>query len=57
MNRVAVLDTGQVGQTPAKGFQKHRFKVSLGSRGNICIIWCIPGMLRNDWTHAFKLLR
>jgi len=20
-------------------------------------LWCIPGFLRNEWTHAFKLLR
>ena len=23
----------------------------------LCILWCIPGFLRNDWTHAFKMLR
>jgi 8-hydroxy-5-deazaflavin:NADPH oxidoreductase len=23
----------------------------------LCILWCIPGFLHNDWTHAFKLLR
>src|SRR6266571_881955 len=23
----------------------------------LCILWCIPGFLRNDWTHAFRLLR
>jgi len=22
----------------------------------LCILWCIPGFLRNDWMHAFKLL-
>jgi predicted dinucleotide-binding enzyme len=22
----------------------------------LCMLWCIPGMLRNDWVHAFKLL-
>ncbi len=22
----------------------------------LCILWCIPGMLRNEWTHAFKLI-
>jgi 8-hydroxy-5-deazaflavin:NADPH oxidoreductase len=22
----------------------------------LCILWCIPGFTRNDWTHAFKLL-
>ena len=21
------------------------------------MLWCIPGFLRNEWTHAFKLLR
>jgi len=23
----------------------------------LCILWCIPGFLRGEWTHAFKLLR
>jgi predicted dinucleotide-binding enzyme len=23
----------------------------------LCVHWCIPGFLKNDWTHAFKLLR
>jgi predicted dinucleotide-binding enzyme len=23
----------------------------------LCILWCIPGILRGKWTHAFKLLR
>jgi 8-hydroxy-5-deazaflavin:NADPH oxidoreductase len=23
----------------------------------LCVLWCIPGMLRNDWAHAFKLLK
>lgn len=22
----------------------------------LCMLWCIPGFLRNDWSHAFKLL-
>jgi len=22
----------------------------------LCILWCIPGFSRNQWTHAFKLL-
>jgi len=22
----------------------------------LCMLWCIPGFLRNDWTHGFKLL-
>jgi hypothetical protein len=23
----------------------------------LCMLWCIPGFLRNDWMHAFKVLR
>jgi predicted dinucleotide-binding enzyme len=23
----------------------------------LCILWCIPGFARNDWLHAFKVLR
>ena len=23
----------------------------------LCNLWCIPGFLRNEWTHAFKLLK
>ena len=23
----------------------------------LCILWCIPGFLRNEWGHAFKLLQ
>jgi hypothetical protein len=23
----------------------------------LCMLWCIPGMRDNSWTHAFKLLR
>jgi predicted dinucleotide-binding enzyme len=22
----------------------------------LCMLWCIPGFARNEWTHAFKLL-
>ena len=22
----------------------------------LCMLWCIPGFLRQDWVHAFKLL-
>jgi len=22
----------------------------------LCMLWCIPGFVRNQWTHAFKLL-
>ncbi|HVT70515.1 MAG TPA: NAD(P)-binding domain-containing protein [Trebonia sp.] len=23
----------------------------------LCMLWCIPGFVHNQWTHAFKLLR
>jgi predicted dinucleotide-binding enzyme len=23
----------------------------------LCMLWCIPGILNNQWTHAFKLLK
>ena len=24
---------------------------------SLCILWCIPGFIRNDWQHAFKLIK
>ncbi|HEY5951953.1 MAG TPA: NAD(P)-binding domain-containing protein [Kofleriaceae bacterium] len=24
---------------------------------SLCILWCIPGFLRNDWMHAFKVIK
>jgi predicted dinucleotide-binding enzyme len=23
----------------------------------LCQLWCLPGFLRNEWSHAFKLLK
>jgi predicted dinucleotide-binding enzyme len=23
----------------------------------LCVLWCIDGFLKNDWMHAFKLLK
>ncbi len=23
----------------------------------LCMLWCIPGFLKNEWNHAFKLLK
>jgi hypothetical protein len=23
----------------------------------LCMLWCLPGFLHNEWTHAFKLLK
>jgi predicted dinucleotide-binding enzyme len=28
-----------------------------GTIESLCILWCIPGFLRNQWSHAFKLLK
>lgn len=28
-----------------------------GSIESLCILWCIPGFIRGQWTHAFKLLK
>lgn len=24
---------------------------------SLCILWCIPGFMRNEWSHAFKLVK
>lgn len=24
---------------------------------SLCMLWCIPGFIRNEWTHAFKLVK
>ena len=23
----------------------------------LCMLWCIPGLLRNEWAHAFKVVK
>jgi predicted dinucleotide-binding enzyme len=23
----------------------------------LCMLWCLPGFLHNQWTHAYKLLK
>jgi len=23
----------------------------------LCMLWCIPGLLKNDWKHAYRVLR
>ena len=28
-----------------------------GSIESLCILWCIPGFIKNQWMHAFKLLK
>ena len=33
------------------------FAVSARAIEPLCILWCLPGFLKNEWTHAFKLYR
>jgi predicted dinucleotide-binding enzyme len=28
-----------------------------GAIESLCILWCIPGLIKNQWGHAFKLLK
>jgi hypothetical protein len=28
-----------------------------GAIEQLCILWCLPGFIKNQWTHAFKLLK
>jgi 8-hydroxy-5-deazaflavin:NADPH oxidoreductase len=28
-----------------------------GAIESLCILWCLPGFARNQWSHAFKLLK
>jgi predicted dinucleotide-binding enzyme len=41
------------------GWEKEDMGTVVGARAVeiLAQIWCIPGFLRNDWTHAFRLMR
>jgi 8-hydroxy-5-deazaflavin:NADPH oxidoreductase len=41
------------------GWEKEDMGTAVGARAveALAQIWCIPGFLRNDWTHAFRLMR
>ena len=41
------------------GFDVEDMGTAEAARGiePLCILWCIPGFQRNEWTHAFKLLK
>lgn len=30
---------------------------SAGPIESLCVLWCIPGLVRGQWTHAFRLLK
>jgi hypothetical protein len=42
--KVGILGSGAVAKSLASAIEP------------LCMLWCIPGFLRDDWTHAFKLL-
>lgn len=41
------------------GFEVEDMGAAEGARAiePLCILWCIPGFLRNEWSHAFRLLK
>jgi hypothetical protein len=41
------------------GFEVEDMGKAEGARAiePLCILWCIPGFLRNEWSHAFKLMK
>jgi len=43
----------------AMGWETEDCGGAVGARAiePLCMLWCIPGFQRNDWAHAFKLLR
>jgi len=57
---VGILGSGDVAKALARGLVGHGHEAMLGSRARaiepLCMLWCIPGFLRQDWVHAFKLL-
>jgi predicted dinucleotide-binding enzyme len=43
----------------AFGFEVSDMGAAAGARAiePLCMLWCIPGFLQNQWTHAFRLLK
>ena len=42
---------------PVESIYRWRGKVeSARAIEPLCMLWCLPGFLRNDWMHAFKVL-
>ncbi len=41
------------------GWETEDMGMSEGARAiePLCMLWCIPGMINNEWSHAFKLLK
>ncbi len=66
--RVLLLGSGELGKevaivNPDPIGKAHDFLLRHTPFGHaraiepLCMLWCIPGMTRGSWTHAFKLLR
>jgi len=55
--KVGVPGSGAVAQTLAAGLADMGGAGAARAIEPLCMLWCIPGFLRNEWTHAFKLLR
>jgi len=62
--KVGVIGSGDVGKT--LGSILEQFGWETADMGKVeaaraieplCMLWCIPGFLRNEWGHAFKLLK
>lgn len=41
------------------GFEVEDMGKAEGARAiePLCMLWCIPGLLRNEWAHAFRLIK
>ena len=50
LHQVAQPDLGQLLHRPAAAEAARAIEP-------LCMLWCIPGFLRNQWTHAFHLLK
>ena len=53
-----VVSSEEAGET-AFGWEVEDYGGAVAARAiePLCILWCIPGFLRNDWAHAYKVLR
>ena len=56
-NEDAKKTTGEI--VEMFGFEVEDMGTAKAARGiePLCILWCIPGFINNQWTHAFKLLK
>jgi 8-hydroxy-5-deazaflavin:NADPH oxidoreductase len=57
--KVGILGSGDVGRTLAAGWDTADMGSVEAARAiePLCMLWCIPGLLHGQWTHAFSLLK